>query len=266
MRSFTVSIAGFFIKLSFLASKKIDVFGTESFTEALKQQFDGFIVRKPARSDFIIEFAPRQFENLFLTAKNRKMYIELLEYKKKNVIRTSYTISKTQLVIIMREVLQMLLSRNNGVVLHASAVEVNGKAYIFFGDSGAGKSTSMLMLKDKFRPLSDDSIVLRKTNGVYMAYQTPFQEKNEVVKKKIEGVPFGKAFFLVKSDSFGVKNIKRKQLLINKMARQLFITKDSMPFQMKHLMAFVGSSDEFYNLRFAKDPLAMQKFIAGLPL
>lgn len=43
------------------------------------------------------------------------------------------------------------------VVLHASAVRVDGRALLFLGPSGAGKSTICRLLRDFAAPLADDA-------------------------------------------------------------------------------------------------------------
>ena len=51
-----------------------------------------------------------------------------------------------------------LLQQRGGVVLHASAVRVAGRAMLFCGESGAGKSTLAAMLADRGFPLLNDDV------------------------------------------------------------------------------------------------------------
>jgi energy-coupling factor transporter ATP-binding protein EcfA2 len=48
------------------------------------------------------------------------------------------------------------------LALHASAVEMDGKALLFLGPSGTGKSTMQRLLQSVARPLADDRIYLHK--------------------------------------------------------------------------------------------------------
>lgn len=98
------------------------------------------------------------------------------------------------------------LAKFNGVMLHASCVEYEGKAYLFSARSGTGKSThTHLWLKylDGARIINDDKPAIRCIDGEYYAYGTPWSGKtNESVNI---GVPIAGITFL----SRGENSIKR---------------------------------------------------------
>ena len=76
-----------------------------------------------------------------------------------------------------RKILQL-----NAMMLHSSAVVVDGKAYMFSAPCGTGKSTHTAIWKnvfgnDKAQILNDDKPVIRKVNGVWYAYGTPWSGK-----------------------------------------------------------------------------------------
>jgi hypothetical protein len=69
------------------------------------------------------------------------------------------------------------LSEGRGVEVHACGIsDSQGKGYLFLGQSGTGKSTMAGLWKDQtgINILSDDRIVLRKINGGFWMYGTPW--------------------------------------------------------------------------------------------
>ncbi len=87
------------------------------------------------------------------------------------------------------------LLEHNGVMLHSSAVVVDGKAYLFTADPGTGKSThTALWLKqfgDRAFILNDDKPALRLEDGKWYAYGTPWSGKNDIsrnVRAELAGI------------------------------------------------------------------------------
>ncbi|RMH36850.1 MAG: hypothetical protein D6689_21635 [Deltaproteobacteria bacterium] len=76
-----------------------------------------------------------------------------------------------------RVALATALVRRGGFALHASAVERDGRAYVFSGHSGAGKSTIARLLS---RPgsgrtrLADELLVVRRAAGGWLVELPPF--------------------------------------------------------------------------------------------
>lgn len=71
-----------------------------------------------------------------------------------------------------------------GFMLHASAVEVDGKAYLFSADSGTGKSTHAKQWQSYFGEeraliLNGDKPAVRKEKEGWFAYGTPFSGKTD---------------------------------------------------------------------------------------
>lgn len=84
----------------------------------------------------------------------------------------------------------------DGMMLHASAVAVDGEAYLFSAPSGTGKSTHTEGWLKKFEYaeiINDDKPALRKVNGIYCAFGTPFSGKNDISVNKgypVKGICF----------------------------------------------------------------------------
>ncbi len=76
------------------------------------------------------------------------------------------------------------LIKRGGFVLHASAIEISGKCFLFSAESGVGKSTHTAFLEKTAKGLSpliinDDKPAMRNINGAFFAYGTPFSGTSE---------------------------------------------------------------------------------------
>ena len=89
------------------------------------------------------------------------------------------------------------LLEHNGLYLHASAVAKDGKAFLFSGRSGEGKSTHTRLWQREFGEdaivINDDKPALRCLDGVWYAYGTPWCGKdgiNRNMKLPLAGICF----------------------------------------------------------------------------
>lgn len=84
----------------------------------------------------------------------------------------------------------------DGIMLHSSAVVLDGKAYLFSGPSGMGKSTHARLWQSLFpgaEVINDDKPALRNIDGVWYAYGTPWCGKDGInINKKapVAGICF----------------------------------------------------------------------------
>ncbi len=74
---------------------------------------------------------------------------------------------------LLRILLTWMLLPRAGFLLHAATVIREGRAYLFTGKSGAGKST-VASLAPEGSVLTDELSLLRREDGVWRAYGTPF--------------------------------------------------------------------------------------------
>ena len=88
------------------------------------------------------------------------------------------------------------LFRFNGMMFHASAIELDGVAYLFSGPSGMGKSTHTGLWKQLFpsaKIFNDDKPALRNIDGAWYAYGTPWAGKHGIninLKAPLGGICF----------------------------------------------------------------------------
>jgi hypothetical protein len=74
---------------------------------------------------------------------------------------------------LLRILLTMVLLPQRGVLLHGATVVRDGRAHVFFGRSGAGKST-VASLSPRGTVLTDEISLLRYSHGCWQAHGTPF--------------------------------------------------------------------------------------------
>lgn len=92
-----------------------------------------------------------------------------------------------------------------GSYLHASAVILDGKAYLFSANSGTGKSTHTEKWCRLFgaKYLNDDKPALRRVNGIWFAYGTPWSGKHDLSSP--EGAPVGGIAFLKRGQENSIR-------------------------------------------------------------
>lgn len=84
------------------------------------------------------------------------------------------------LSLLLRLVYSQAILYRNGIALHASVVALDGKGYLFMGNSGTGKSTHASLWIGLFpgcELLNDDNPVVRIEEEGVMVYGTPWSGK-----------------------------------------------------------------------------------------
>lgn len=92
------------------------------------------------------------------------------------------------------------LARGAGAILHGCGISREGRGVVFAGESGAGKSTlSRLWAQKKgVELLSDDRVIVRRQNGLFRLYGTPWH--GDAAFAAPGGVPLERIFFIRHGD------------------------------------------------------------------
>lgn len=102
-----------------------------------------------------------------------------------------------------------------GLILHASAVVLDGNAYLFSARSGTGKSThTSLWLRyfgDRAYIINDDKPALRIIDGKFMVCGTPWSGKTDQNINKI--VPLRGIAFLERGQTNNIRRIDTREAL-----------------------------------------------------
>ena len=115
------------------------------------------------------------------------------------------------------------LLRFNGLYLHASAVALDGKAYLFSGPCGMGKSTHTGLWQQVFgeeaKVFNDDKPALRRLEERWYAYGTPWCGKDGInINMK---VPLAGICFLKQADENRIRRLSNPEALTRLLTQTL---------------------------------------------
>lgn len=100
-------------------------------------------------------------------------------------------------------------------MLHASAVELDGKAYLFSGPCGMGKSTHTRLWQQAFgekaQIFNDDKPALRREDGRWYAYGTPWCGKDGINQNR--RIPLAGICFLKRGQENIIRRLDEKDVI-----------------------------------------------------
>ncbi len=134
-----------------------------------------------------------------------------------------------------------------GLVLHASAVELDGRAYLFSGPSGVGKSTHTRLWREVFpaaRLLNDDKPALRLRDGRFIAYGTPWSGKGE---NRNASAPLAGICFLVRGERNEIRRLNDKEATVALLSQtmRVFATAERLDMMLSLLAELVAQVPVF---------------------
>lgn len=155
----------------------------------------------------------------------------------------------------------MQLLQFGGLMFHASAVTYEGRAYLFSGPSGVGKSTHTSLWKqcfgEKAQIINDDKPALRCRDGRWYAYGTPWSGKSGINRN--EKVPLGGICFLKRGTENRIRRLSAQE------AVPLMYMQTNYPLKKKENMHRLLSAIEalvqqipIYELENLPEPAAAQ--------
>lgn len=108
------------------------------------------------------------------------------------------------------------IPRLGGMMLHASAVEFEGRAYLFSGPSTVGKSTHTRLwrqlLGEGVQFFNDDKPALRCMDGTWYAYGTPWCGKDGINQNK--KVPVAGICYLKQGHQNSIRRLTEQEAMI----------------------------------------------------
>ncbi len=109
--------------------------------------------------------------------------------------------------------LQHVLLRRGDILLHACAVEKNGRAYVFCGASEAGKSTVARCSSVDCCILSQEIVGIKEEQGVWQAYALPYSDDARFPRRSNRPFPLAGLYCLVKDTAHALVPLSSAQAL-----------------------------------------------------
>lgn len=124
---------------------------------------------------------------------------------------------------LLRILLSQLLVQERGFLLHAATIEHQGRAYVFMGRSGAGKST-IASLSPAGSVFTDEISLVRKF-GTWEAFGTPFWGEFRADGQN-RSAPLAGIFALVQAPQNRKQDLSARQALAELLGNTLFFAPD----------------------------------------
>lgn len=149
-------------------------------------------------------FGPNEncnFDPVLPHVKANKSFTEITSFvDTKEVIGSAYPLDE-----IMAD---HYFAQNDGIIVHASGLNINGQGILFLGDSGAGKSTIAEFFVNEFGEksiLCDDRMIIRKINGQWMVFGSPWHGTFNKISPN--GVPLKGMYFIEQAKEHQNQNV-----------------------------------------------------------
>jgi len=153
---------------------------------------------------------------------------------------------------LLRMLLSWALLPQEGFLIHAATVVRNGKAFVFVGRSGAGKST-VASLSPQGSVLTDEISLLKRVDGEWQAFGTPFWGEFRAEGSNTSA-PLSGIFRLAQSTENRIETLRPAQLLKSLLPCVLFFSSEPRDHH-RLLQILAAASEEIsgYNLQFQKN-------------
>src|SRR3981189_2008791 len=139
--------------------------------------------------------------------------------------RIEQTINPYSLDSVLRIVHTLLLARKGGFLVHASSAIRNGRAFLFSGVSGAGKTTMAKLAPPDAALLTDEISYVTLQDGRYTAVGTPFYGELARVGENLRA-PVECVYLLAKGPENKIEPIVGADAVHGLMENILFFARD----------------------------------------
>jgi len=138
---------------------------------------------------------------------------------------------------VLRIVHSLVLAKQGGLLLHSASAIRNGRAFLFAGVSGAGKTTISRLAPSDATLLTDEISYVRKQDGGYVAYGTPFTGELARVGENVSA-PVAALYLLAQGPENRIEPVPAGEAARSLLANVLFFAEDEDLVQAAFHAAF----------------------------
>jgi hypothetical protein len=207
-----------------------------SFREMLERRYRGFIRgSQDVRFTFDIEVRPPDWstpdDDIEVRAENGRWLLRRGDFRAEWDPQAAHgTIRQATnpfaIDSVLRIVHTLILADEGGFLLHAASAIRNGRAFVFAGVSGAGKTTISRLAPPDVTLLSDEISYVRRADSGYSACGTPFS--GELAKSgENTAAPLAALFFLNQGPHNRVDQVEPREAVRRLLRNVLFFSDDA---------------------------------------
>jgi len=126
---------------------------------------------------------------------------------------------------VLRIVHTLVLARQGGFLLHSASAVRNGKAFLFAGVSGAGKTTISRLAPADATLLTDEISYVRKRGDGYVAFGTPFTGELAKLGENVSA-PLAALYLLAKGSENRIEPVAVAEATRALLSNLLFFAED----------------------------------------
>ncbi len=205
----------------------------EGFLDLLRRRYDGFL--SSSRPEFELEFdltntGPVSDDDVRVGRDNDAWTLERGDFHARWDPRTGrgsvrQNPNPYSLDSVLRILHSLILAERGGFLLHAASAICDGRAYLFSGVSGAGKTTMTRLAPADITLLTDEISYLRPSAEGYSAFGTPFAGELARAGENCTA-PVAALFFLEKGPENRVDELSSAEAVRRLMRNILFFAED----------------------------------------
>jgi hypothetical protein len=138
---------------------------------------------------------------------------------------------------VLRIVHTLVLARQGGFLAHSASAIRNGRAFLFAGVSGAGKTTISRLAPPDATLLTDEISYVRKQDSGYVAFGTPFTGELAKLGENVSA-PIAALYLLAQGPENRIDSIPSAEAARSLLANVLFFAEDEELVQSAFHAAF----------------------------